>query len=489
MNELNCGKNIPKWSEHLIENFPEFNEEYVEFIVDDFSRNMKTSAKGPGKYVIVILRKDGFLVCHADAGEKTLTTSLDVIDRLMDSDNIDKYAEFYENDGTIQVDHFERNKTQSFTQWLGIPQSEVVFDTIGNIKGYTELEGLTAIFEFEEEDIIEKIIESDDYRLENGSLKTPNGREFPLERIQWGRASFEDVGEFKQKLSTIYYDLDTYHKKFTELHSSSEPYINKFIDKENKLVNSSKGETEVVKQNENFIISFASQQVDTRKKLLTKIVNYFLEGQLRAFYHAGGSATEEAYEVGPFKFFNELEISDYNWHKIQNLYEAVEGIGTDNNLQIIVASSIFLIMEELPDSRSQYLFREISQTMTSRISEGVVLQREGEPHGLEFKASPWFTGKDVDQLSKDMIKELEGETNLLIIGIDEEERDIDPIKSTNVKSEFREKIEEETTQADGTNIEAIPLPVSNKGTLLVCFKNGDSPIDTNELIGVLDSTV
>lgn len=487
LNSLNCGKNIPKWSRHLIENFPEFNEEYVEFLVDDFSRKMKTSAKGPGKYVIVILREKGFLVCHADAGEKTLTTSLDVIDRLMDSDNIDKYAEFYERDSDIWVDHFERNKTQSFTEWLGIPQSEVVFDTLGNIKGYTELEGLTAIFEFEEEDIVKKIIESDDYRLEEGSLKTPNGKEFPLERIQWGRTSFEDIGEFKQKLSTIYYDLDTYHQAFIDLHGSSRPYFDKFIDRETKLINSAKGETEIVKKNENFNISFSSAQVDTRNKWLTKLVNHFLEGQMNAIYHAGSSATKQPYEIGPFSFFNDLGIDDYNWQKLQNLYTVVDGVGTDNNLQRIVGSAIFLIMDELTDSKSQFLFQEISESMMSRVSEGVVVQREGECHGLEFKAGEWIENKDVESISEEMVKELEGDTNLLIIGIDEEAHQINPMKSTDLKSEFRERIEEETESPEGSNIEAIPLPITPKETLLICFKNGDTAIETAPLMDVLEA--
>lgn len=487
LDELDCSKNIPKWAGHLISNFPDYNEDYVEFIVEDFSQKMNTSAKGPGKYAVVVLRENGFLVCHADSGEKTLSTSLEVIDRLMDSDNIDKFAEFYNQDGEIFVDHYERNRTEGFTEWLGIPRNEVVFDTIGNIKGYTELEGLTAIFEFDEDDITEKIIESEEYELVEGVLRTPEGNEYPLDQIKWGRQKFESTEKFKQKLTTLYYELDTYHEKFVDLHGSSRPYFNKFIDKQEKLVEDSTGETEIPKRNENFQISFSSRQIDTDAAWLASLANDFLEGNPTGIYHASTSAVEIPYNIGPFSFFNELDINTYNLEKLENLYSVVDGVGTGNNLQRIVGSSIFLILDELTESKCRYLFQELSEKMMSRVTEGVVLQREGEPHGLEFKAREWLGDKSVEEISEEMIGELEGETNLLIIGIDEEEHLINPIKSTNLKSEFREKIEQETELADGTNIEAVPLPVSSKEVLLVCFKNGDSAIETAALMDVISA--
>lgn len=161
----------------------------AQYLAENFAKHMKTRARKKGKYVVIIVTPLRLIVCNSYTGQMALSVDLEVIETMLSEDNIDKFAEFIEKEQRIVVNHFDKYDTQSFTDWLGIPESEVIYEQKGAVKLQTTIEGFTCIFELTREEIVEKIFWSDNYKIEDGHLKTPS-RKYPLISIKWGRTPY-----------------------------------------------------------------------------------------------------------------------------------------------------------------------------------------------------------------------------------------------------------------------------------------------------------
>lgn len=168
---INTSKNIVPG-----EDISERQNEILKNIAENFSENMKTSARAEGKYIIMILGEGQLITCHSYTGKKALTTDMDVVEELLSPDNIDKYAEFTEDEDGILVNHFDRHNTDSFSGWLGIPKSEIIYDINGDVKVHSKINGsLRTTIKFGKKDVVEKIINSDSFQMEGSVLRTPEG--------------------------------------------------------------------------------------------------------------------------------------------------------------------------------------------------------------------------------------------------------------------------------------------------------------------------
>jgi len=142
LKQLHLSTNLRKWIIELMKVSINFDYSIIENLMNDFSDNMMTRAREAGKYVVAIILSNYFIICHSDSRQKTISTDFRVIERLLDVDNVDKYAEFLLESGEIIVNHFDRFKSKSFTNWLGIPEKEIIFDMRGKIKVHAEIDGL-----------------------------------------------------------------------------------------------------------------------------------------------------------------------------------------------------------------------------------------------------------------------------------------------------------------------------------------------------------
>jgi len=240
----------------------------AEDLAENFSDDMKTRAKSAGKYVIIILGAGRLIICHSYTGQRALTTDMEVIEELLSADNIDKYADFTRvGDDEIVVSHYDKYDTESFIDWLGIPDDEIIFDVKGEVKIYSEIgDGIETIFELSRDDVVEKLINSDKYRLTRDLFETPDPDtpNYRVDYIRWGSQTYPNAEEFKQEVLTTHYELQYYEEQFKDLQQDLDASLrDRVVDKEEKVIERT-GNTEQIrvrKSHDEFNITFADKHI------------------------------------------------------------------------------------------------------------------------------------------------------------------------------------------------------------------------------------
>jgi hypothetical protein len=461
------------------------DETVFDYVAEDFSESMKSRARERGKYVVLIISEGSLIVCHSFTGKKALTTDMDVIEELLSENNIDKFAEFrYESD-EIVVHHFDRHDTQSFTDWLGIPEDEIAFDVKGDVRVYSQIDGIDVVFEFNQRDITSKLLGSDEYDLVDGKLITPNEPPRRVNKVKWGRW-YQDTNEFKEDLVKVNHNLQRARDLYeSEISDSLDSFFD-VVDRENMIIKySGESPTEIRKPNVDFELSYVNSAVDMhsswRAELAQKI---FSEHEPIPVFHAGTKFSENPNSIGNLRIYNELELSDEQITYLLDLQKTTGDMGTAN-LQPLLAHIVFEILFVISPKPIKFLFKEFSEEFESRavgdLEGGTrVLQKEGGAIGLEFKSPPWFTREsDAETIAEGLHKEFQS-ARLVLLGISEDGSDVDTIDET-IKSEFLEDIEFELDEEYGLkNAHVWSLPIdSGQGIVAVTIEEKSSPFETD----------
>ncbi len=126
--DVELDANPDMWISHLLDNYPDPPEIFDSSLINNFCDSLYTSARQAGKYAVLLVVANSVIICHTDSKEKTITTEADVLERLLDTDNVDKYVRFKRERDGINAYHFERNQnSKSFSEWLGIQPEEIAF--------------------------------------------------------------------------------------------------------------------------------------------------------------------------------------------------------------------------------------------------------------------------------------------------------------------------------------------------------------------------
>ena len=479
-------------AESIQEEIDPIMEQHLEYLAEDFAGSMKSRARERGKYVVFIVSQDNLVVCHSFTGKKALTTDMEVIEELLSEANIDKYARFKRNSSSeIEVQHFDRHDTESFSEWLGIPEDEIVFEVKGSVRVLTEIDGIDAIFEFDQNDITTKLLGSDEYDLSNGMLKTPNERARNVKTIRWGHKTFSDVEEFKQELIKTNYNLsrafDLYNK---EISNNLESFFT-VIDYEGRIVKQTADQPRVIsKPNVDFELSFVNSQVEMDEAWKTDLAqNLLSKHEPIPICHAGSEFTESPFHIGNFRVYNEVSLTTAQQQYIADLMKTAGDIGS-TTLQPLFCHVIFELLARDSAKPLRYLFDEFSQEFKSifinQISDGTrIIQTEEEEIDLEQKSPPWFErNSDVEELAGGINREFQS-SRLLLLGITEDTKEIDVIED-GVRSELLNKVEdalEDDFGIEEAHVWAVPID-GGHGVVALNVKTPTGPFEGN--IAVLE---
>jgi hypothetical protein len=432
------------WIRQLLDNYPDPPTIFDSSLINNFCDSFYTSARQPGKYVVLVVVANSVIICHTDSKEKTITTDADVIERLLDTDNVDKYVRFKKERDGVRAYHFERNQnTKSFSEWLGIQQNEIAFEEAGDVKIFCKQKGSTCIFQFPREEFVDKFLLDETHTLVSGIFRFPDGDEFPVDQVKLGRRTFDTIDEFLQQFYNIYYDLQTYRTKYGNLTESLEAWQEVIIDHKSKLTKGVNGEPILKKQHEEFQIVFADQLIDLSASWRLELLSAFIEGDETHLYHVGSEFTKEPVAIGPFHFYNEAEDQDIG--RINDLYEIISNFDTGDTMANIVSYVIFDTASEWFDGPTSHFFGQLQQKCIENLdAEGVVTPDEGDT--IEYKSRDWFNGVENNVIADRITKEIQNGTTLLIGGIENEQRicplsrnRFDPDRDDDIRKELRNK--------------------------------------------------
>jgi hypothetical protein len=455
----------------------------LEAIAEDFSENMQTRARAAGKYVVIILGKERLIACHSYTGKRALTTDMNIVEELLSADNIDKYAEFTREDDEIVVNHFDKYDTESFVEWLGIPVDEVVYDIKGDVKVYSAIaDDIQATFQFTRDDIVEKIINTDEFNLEGNLLETPDTeRDYRIKQIRWGNSTYETAEAFKQEALTHHYELSYYEDKFEELAEGDLDLATKTaIDREEKLTVESGGEQEVKvgKTHEDFEIVFANEFIDLeagwRQSLASKAL---ADDQRVAVHHPGNDIAEEPVRIGALRIYNELGLADGVVNDLHDFVRTARDLGT-SNMGSLVKHVTFDLLRQEANAPVCHFFGELAdeylRNHTGTVGEGTrVTLREGGPAAVELKSPEWFYVEDDRDLVDKLVEELDNGAGMVVGGIDEDGGKVKGIQKNRFPHERLEGLEQKVEQqSDAEQIHVVPVPIDGGDLTITAMKTG-----------------
>jgi len=441
-------------------------ENYLEYMAEDFSDSMLSRARESGKYVVFIISQNMLIVCHSFTGEKALTTDMDVIEELLSTTNIDKFAEFeFDIDDEIVVNHFDRHDTQSFTDWLGIPEDEIAFDVKGDIRVYTSIDDIDVVFEFDQEDITSKLLGSDDYDFSNGMLQTPNEKPRHIDKIRWGHSVYTDVSDFKNELVRVNHNLKRAFKLYDDKISDSLDSFFDVEDHEDNIVKFKQNNEEVIrKPNVDFELSYVNSQVVMEKSWRKELANeVFTKRDPIPICHAGSEFSEEPLKIGNFRIYNKTGLSSTQQTYTTDLLKTANDLGSDN-LRPLFLHIVFTLLSKSTPKPLSFLFDEFSQEFNQQFVDNIqdgtrVIQTEGEDIDLEWKSPPWFDRQSgTEEIARGINREFQN-CRLLLLGIKEDAREINAIDS-GISDEKLGEIEKNLEQDHGveeSHVWSVPI--------------------------------
>lgn len=492
LDELDTTRYFKRWIEGSLDalgrldpgdDITEATENDLEGIAENFSEDMETRARAAGKYVIIILGEGRLITCHSYTGKRALTTEMEIIEELLSADNIDKYAEFRRNNGDITVNHFDKYDTKSFAKWLGIPVDEIVYDIKGEVKIYSEIaDGIETTFKFTRDDMVEKIINTDEYNIRGTLLETPNSeRNYRINQIRWGHSTYDNAEEFKQEALTHHYKLTYYEEQFEKLKRGDFDLITEtVVDREGKLSIRSDGEERIPirKSHEDFNIVLVNEYIDLEAGWRESLASKALEaGERVPIHHPGNDTVEEPVQIGALRIYNALGVSDDTIDDLHDLVRTARDLGT-SNMGALVKHVTFDVLKREANAPVCHFFGELAdeylRSHKDVISEGTrVTLREGGPATVELKSPEWFYEDKDYKLVEKLTDELKNGAGMVVIGIDEDGGKVKGIQKNRFPHERLDGLQKKVgREADAKQVHVVPVPINGGDITITATQTG-----------------
>lgn len=478
LDELDVDDNPQMFVDRLLEAYPDHDEAFCVSLINDFSDSMKTRARQPGKYAVLILYGDSLILCHTDSEEMTITKGAEVLERLLDTDNVDKYARFREADDGTEVLQFERSVSKSFSEFLGLEPEEIAYEEAGEIKIFTEIDGSTARFEFGQEEFEQKFITGGSHGLKTEILETPND-EYPVNHIKMGRRRYDTVDEFLQQFYALYYDLNTLQNQYGTIAESMTPHTTTVVDHEDKVTTGGpNGATKLKKGNDSeFNVIFADKHIELSAGWRLQLSKKLQSGETVRLHHVGNDFVEDPVRVGPFEVYNPIDVDE---ERLDRLYSVTQEARTGEHLSNIIYCVMFYTLSEWCQSPVCHFFDQMTKRFEDELSaEGMILRDED---GLmELKGRDWLADiKNDEDAAEKISEEIQSDSKLLLVGVEEDEQRIRPISRSKWDSERNERIRDNVRELNGhhDSIQLSSLQMGGGDCLLFVYSvRGDQSFD------------
>lgn len=366
--EISLRTNPKKWVLSLLNNYPDFDENIMEVLLNDFTDSMLTRMREESRYALAMLLKNELILCHSIYGEETITTNWRAIPRVLDSDNVLRYVRFVKSDDDIVVEYFERWATESFTDWLGLSQKDAFYLFGGKYRIYSKIENIDVVLEFTEEQLDRWLKEHPEI-IRRREIKLANPiSALLINQIRVGKKKYEDVGDFIQDFTAEKYNIKHYREKFKEVTSppprrDKEPkstgpidlYLYKFYDEKDVVVKKGDQEEVIVieKTNPNIDMLFVCEHIKIRSSYLDDILTRFINGETIRIIHVGMNIAPEPIKIRNMEIWNKLEITELTKLLISYYHETKL---QDKCLSRILEFAIFKTLSEANRDTHIYYF-------------------------------------------------------------------------------------------------------------------------------------
>jgi hypothetical protein len=477
-NQLEFEDNCTEWINDVLEDFTNTNvqkEKSLKFLLNDFSNKMNTRMRETDKYAIALVSKKFLLLCHATMGERTITPLWEVVDRMLDKDNVERFVIFKKINDEITVTYYEHSPSGFFVNWLGLSSRDSFTYLGGRNRISSAIDGIHYSFELTDEQIENQILnDSGIFTRGNDQLILKNPISIiDIKQIRVGKKYYAHVSDFLQDYLARKNDLEYYHDEYQKISKSLGPLINTYLDDSDGLVSvTTKGdELKIRKSNPHFNILFAGTTkmggtIEFRESFLLRLFSDYINGVHINVFHAGmkmhkvesGSKT-----IGSLEIFNEIHYPEC----VEKLIEFDKNTEIkDTILKTSLQYSIFQLLNQFnSDKPISLFFTKFAESLGKRIRiPTTVIQKEEKV--IELKSRDFLVGKDdaiVDRIAEDINKKIKDEPfKIYLFGVDEKTNKIEPITSQKFSSGRMSGIEKKLLKKCGNiQLSLVKVPLNH----------------------------
>ncbi len=490
LEEFELRDNCKQWVCDIISGFSNDKEISLKYLLNDFTDSMMTRMREQDKFALAIVFEGSLLLCHSSIGEQTITPLWEVVDRMLDKDNVERFVFFQKKSGVTEVIYYEHTPSEFFTRWLGIPEKEAFFYLGGKNRFYLGIDGVKCVLELTDDDVENKfLVNASVFTIEKNQLifSSPIKR-LEVGQIRVGKKRYNSIADFLQDFLARRYELSYYRNEYRKLDISLDVLTHAYIDDSEKVVViSSDGEqVKVRKRNPNFHILFAGKLsygsiMEMRGSFFDRIFTDFINGIDIRIFHAGMKMypqSEEPFQIGTLEIFNEIESNTIIMRLLDFIHKTEI---LDSTLKNALYYSAFSLLSCINETKPiSYFFTKFVNELGNNIHKSnFIVQNENEI--IEFKSRDYLVGKDED-VSKRISEDVETKIKvhpfkIYFFGIEDKTKEIDPLPGNKFSSDrigsLEDKISKELSTTASINLLKVPLDISNECLLMMfAIKDG-----------------
>lgn len=397
LHEIGLRTNPKKWVCSLLGSYPDkVDAAEMENLLIDFTDTMKTRMREESKYAIGLLMERKLILCHSTFSEETITPEWKIIPRMLDVDNTLRYVCFVEENGQVMVRFWEREATNSFTEWLGLSRKQA-FLFGGKFRIISEVEGVTTEFQLTEQEIEAWMRDHSEFR--EGKIRFSNPVSMlTVSEIRAGGKRYQSTEDFIQDYEAEKYGVPQYRQEYERIKEKNLPLLIKYYDEKTQLVRKEGDEeaVQVIKVTPSFDIIFADGEIELRASYLSDLATRFINGESVKVFHAGLKFRLPPFALGKLEIYNDVSFEPLaQWTAEYYNRTNLQGRNLDLLIRFVCVRMLAVANAKLPIA---YLLESLSSQIVRE------LELQGKPTKLEdnfieYKSPAVLAGGN-DQVAK-----------------------------------------------------------------------------------------
>lgn len=457
MKNLNLGLNMKILIKNILNGFPNIKKHDVEFLINDFIDHMSTRSREKDKFIISVIKKNAFLICHTELGNQSIDSNFEIFDRILDGDIIQKFVYFEKKGDVIQVQYFEKTKSELLIKWLGLKPKDANYYLGGKNRFTFNFNDMLLSLEFNDNNY-QNIFMKNKFEIKNGHIILDKPiSSLPLNEIYVGRKKIKSIEDFNASFMERIYNVGVYKEKYLKIKNSLDYHLFNYEDCENYLL---ENEIEIVEKNKDFTILFSNNDIKLNSIFLENIFQSFLNQKDTKIFHAGLDFSDKPIKLRNLLIFNKLNVELSQ--ELIKIFNNTEFPKSFENLFLYLIIKI-LIFENHSDI--QFFLKEFSNKILINLTQDKKILLN-ENNFLEFKNSDFIAGNQKSILSKiqsDIDKKLKlSSSKFYIFGFDEKSKSIDPILTNKFSDDRIEELKKSLEEKYyGYKIEVNKFPLED----------------------------
>jgi|GEM_PF-1305772 len=452
--DLDLNLNRRMWITELLSLYPDVDIKDAQFLLNDFTYEMKSRMREEEKYGILLLAPGLLILCHSKFGEITITPDFKILPRMLDTDNVIRFVAFIRNEnGKIQVKYHEEYKTKFLVEWLGISKREAYSYLGGRYRLEGDVNGIKISLELLPDEFY-KLLKGhiDGINLQDGRIVFEHPIEgLPITLARAGKKPYKDLEEFVQDFMLEYFTVDKIKEKYKQVLGSvyvSMGSFKVFDDKEEVLVMSSGRLVEKIPKAFDVMIPIfgTKGKIEIRESFLRNMATKLVNGEKIRVFHPGDDFSPEPIAVDSLEIYNKLHTSD----ALKKVLEAVNQSETGKSYidRLLMYSALKLLITENMDKKISFFLEKLSSKILSiiQVPKSKIMLLRKEDVLVEYKSREYLEGKNeeiINKISEDLVSKFKSRVIVIYyFGFDEKTRVFDGINLSRINDDRLRKWEE-----------------------------------------------